>query len=165
MIRHIGFSAALLIAAPLGAASPILRYPNVSKDAVTSRAVEIPAGASTVLLSGQTPAPSDPRAPIYSPAYWGDMETQTRAVFSKLDGTLAGLNLHMSDVASLRIYLTGDPSRQGQPDLEGFGRAYAATFHAHADTKLPVRTVVTVAALGHPGVMIEVEALAVRPAP
>jgi enamine deaminase RidA (YjgF/YER057c/UK114 family) len=162
MLRFAAFPLLILAAMPCAAAPALIRYPNAAKDAVTSRAVEIPAGASTVLLSGQTPTPADPKAELHSSAYWGDTEAQTRAVFAKLAGTLAGLQLDMRDVASLRIYLVGDPAHQGQPDLEGFGRAYAAVFHPQPGAPLPARTVVTVAALGHPGILIEVEAVAVR---
>lgn len=163
MLNPVGLVLALLGSDPSAVTPSLLRYPNAAKDAVTSRAVEIPAGASTVLLSGQTPTPANPQAPLHTPAYWGDTEAQTRAVFAKLAGTLVGLKLGISDVASLRIYLVGDASHQGEPDLDGFARGYGSIFKPQSGAPLPVRTVVTVAALGHPGILIEVEAVAVRP--
>jgi enamine deaminase RidA (YjgF/YER057c/UK114 family) len=74
----------------------------------------------------------------------------------------------MADVVKLQVFLVGEPGVPGSGDSAGFERAYAHWFgngSAASPTNAmarPARTVVQVAALGHPGVRVEIDAIAVR---
>ena len=111
---------------------------------------------------GNTATPADPNAAQYSPAYWGDTETQTRAALKKIDAALREMKLTMADVVKLQAFVVA-PAGAPAADLAGFNRGYSAYFGANSQGKLPARTAVQVAALGHPGVLIEIEVMAVRP--
>jgi enamine deaminase RidA (YjgF/YER057c/UK114 family) len=146
------------------ARSLVVRHPNADPASVTSRAVEALPGAGLVFLSGQTPEPAAPEALRFSAAYWGDTETQTLATLAKLDRQLKGLGLSMADVVKLQVFLVGEPGVPGSGDSAGFERAYVHWSGASPTNTMarPARTVVQVAALGHPGVRVEIDAIAVR---
>jgi enamine deaminase RidA (YjgF/YER057c/UK114 family) len=147
------------------AAPPLVaRHANADPASVTSRAVEVLPGASLVFVSGQTPEPAAPQAPRSRAADWGDTEAQTRATLAKLERQLRTLGLSLADVVKLQVFLVGDPGVAGSADTAGFERAYAQRFGPGAVAP-PARTVVQVAALGHPGARIEIDAVAVRPGP
>lgn len=140
----------------------VTRYPNAGAGAVTSRAIEIAGAPSLVFVSGNTPQPADKAAAEYSPAYWGNMEAQTASVLAKIGVALGEMGLSMADVVKVQAFLVAPAP--GQPaDLAGFGRGFARSFGAASGGQLPVRTVVTVAALGKPGMLVEIEVTAVRP--
>jgi len=139
----------------------VTRYPNADPAAVTARAVEVLPGAGLVFVSGQTPEPAAPQAERFSASYWGDTEAQTRATLAKLERQLQTLGLSLADVVKLQVFLVGEPGVAGSADTAGFERAWAQRFGPGA-TARPARTVVQVAALGHPGVRIEIDAVAAR---
>jgi enamine deaminase RidA (YjgF/YER057c/UK114 family) len=140
----------------------VTRYPNAGAGAVTSKAVEIAGAPSLIFVSGNTPQPADPAAAAYSPAYWGDTEAQAASALAKIGITLGEMGLSMADVVKVQAFVVAPAP--GQPaDLAGFGRGFARSFGAASGGKLPARTVVTVAALGKPGMLVEIEVTAVRP--
>jgi enamine deaminase RidA (YjgF/YER057c/UK114 family) len=141
----------------------VTRYPNSGAGAVTSKAVEVAGAASLVFVSGNTPLPADPAAPEFSPAYWGDTEAQTASVLKKLAAVLDELGLGMADVVKVQVFLVA-PGSEKLADLAGFGKGFAKYFGAASQGSLPARTVVTVASLGRPGMLVEIEVTAVRPA-
>ena len=157
----------LLAVLPTAAASAadIVRHPlpNGSTFPI-AQAVEVPAGLTTVYLSGATPTPADPAAAQNSPAYWGDTRTQATAVFTRMKATLEGLGLGFGDVVSMTVYLVGDPATGGRMDFAGFMAAYSQHFGTAAQPRLPARSTVQVAGLVAPGMLVEVEVTAVRPA-
>jgi enamine deaminase RidA (YjgF/YER057c/UK114 family) len=142
--------------------SGVIRYPNTGPNAVTSKAVEVPAGHSLVFVSGNTPTPAKPDAAQYSPEYWGDTEAQSRAAFEKIDAALKEMRLTMADVVKVQVFLVA-PAGQTMADSAGFAKAFTKYFGAYSQNKLPARTVVTIAALGRPGMLVEIEVAAVRP--
>lgn len=141
----------------------VTRYPNPGATAVTSKAVEIAGASSLVFVSGNTPLPRDPAAAEFSAAYWGDTEAQTASVFDKIAAALADTGLTMADVVKVQVFLVA-PSQGQLADLGGFGRSYTRYFGAATGGKLPARTVLTVASLGRPGMLVEIEVTAVRSA-
>lgn len=143
--------------------SPITRYPNAGAGAMTSKAVEIAGTASLVFVSGNTPQPLDKTAPEFSPQYWGDMEAQTASALARITATLGETGLTMADVVKVQAFVVA-PAPGQQADLAGFNKGFARSFGAASRGQLPSRTVVTVAALGRPGMLVEIEVTAVRPA-
>jgi len=153
-------SLALLLAA-CQSAPGVIRYPNAGPTAVTSKAVEVPAGHSLVFVSGSTPTPAKADAAQYSPEYWGDTEAQTRAAFAKIDATLKEMRLTMADVVKVQVFLVA-PAGQTMADSAGFAKGFTRYFGDYSQKQLPSRTVVTIAALGRPGMLVEIEVAAVR---
>jgi enamine deaminase RidA (YjgF/YER057c/UK114 family) len=160
-LRH---AAVLTLAALAGCQSfsstVVTRYPNPA-GSVTSKAVEIAGAPSLIFVSGNTPAPADGAAAEFSAAYWGDTEAQTASTLKKINAALAEARLSMADVVKLQVFLVA-PAQGQLADLAGFGRGYNRYFGAATGGKLPSRTVVTVASLGRPGMLVEIEVTAVR---
>ncbi|WP_171060559.1 Rid family hydrolase [Poseidonocella sp. HB161398] len=127
-----------------------------------AEAVELPANARLLFLSGQgpemIPGAPDPEA-IES---HGDMERQTFSVLSVIRAALAAKGYAMADIVKMIAYLRCAPG-QGTLDLEGFGRAYRRFFGDGGDLcQLPARSRVEVARLMNPGWLVEIEVIAAR---
>src|ERR1700743_2208861 len=97
-------AAVVLTLLPLGAvmAEGVTRYPlaNGNKFPI-ARAVEVPAGTTLIFHSGITPSPADPKAPLNSPAYWGDTRTQALSAFANIKASLDDLHLGFGDVIKM----------------------------------------------------------------
>lgn len=143
-----------------GCASTVVHYPNAEPTAVTAMATEAGGGAGLVFVSGQSPEPADVAAARDSAAYWGDTEAQARSALAKVEKRLRSTGLGMDDVVKVQVFLVGDPALQGRADSEGFGRAWTERFGGAAIK--PARTVVQVAGLAHPGMLVEIDAIAAR---
>jgi enamine deaminase RidA (YjgF/YER057c/UK114 family) len=141
------------------AAQDIVRHPVPDSDFPISRAVEIPAGAQIVHLSGAVPTRPPASSADVTTGY-GTTQSQTVSVLSSIDATLADLDLSMSDVFRMQVFLVAPPGEAAM-DFEGFMQGYIQFFRDGAD--LPVRTVVEVAGLAHPDWLVEIEVSAVRP--
>lgn len=130
-----------------------------------SAAVEVPGGATRVLLSGTVPPLVDKTRPSTDPAaYGGDTRAQTVGVLKAIQAQLAGLGLGMQDVVKMQVFLVGDPAKGGRMDFEGFMQGYTQFFGAAAgQPNLPVRSALQVAALANPAWLVEIEVEAVRP--
>ncbi|MFT8444024.1 MAG: RidA family protein [Acetobacter orientalis] len=127
-----------------------------------STAVEVPAGASTIYLSGMGAPVQDKTAPAKSLEAYGDTQTQTLASLQRIEGELKKLNLTMGDVVQMHIYMVADP-RTKQLDFPGMMKAYTQYFGTAKQPNLPVRSAFAVAQLANPGWLIEIEVTAVRP--
>jgi len=143
-------------------AATVKRYPIPDSTFPIALAVEVPASSSLVFLSGQTPVPADPEAEEFSAAYWGDTEAQSLSVLGKIDEALKSTGLTMSDVVKMQAFLVGTPDT-GKMDFAGFMKAYTQYFGTETQSNLPARTTVQIAALGRPGMLVEIEVIAVRP--
>ncbi|OAG77349.1 TdcF protein [Acetobacter malorum] len=126
-----------------------------------STAVEVPAGATTVYLSGMGAPVQDKTAPPKSLEAYGDTRTQTLASLQRIEGELKKLNLTMGDVVQMHIYMVADP-RTKQLDFDGMMKAYTQYFGTEKQPNLPVRSAFAVAQLANPGWLIEIEVTAVR---
>ncbi|MCC4597150.1 RidA family protein [Xanthomonas campestris pv. phormiicola] len=157
-----GLCAALSLPALAGAAE-IVRHKIPNSDFPISAAVEIPAGKTTVYLSGAVPRPIDPSAPKDSPAAYGDTKAQTISVLSQLKAQLEGMGLGMGDVVKMQAFLVGDPALGGKMDFAGFMEGYRQFFGTPEQPNLPSRSAFQIAALGNPLYRIEIEVVAVRP--
>lgn len=123
----------------------------------------VPAGHSLVFLSGALPDAADPNAERGTIAYYGDTETQTESVLSKIQATLGAQGLTMGDVVSMTVYLVGDPAKGDKMDFAGMMSAYSRYFGTPAQPNRPSRSTVQVAALAAPGFLVEIEVTAAKP--
>lgn len=165
MIRSTACLAALMLAAySLSAAAQegvIVRHPIPGSDFPIAQAVEIPPGATRVLLSGTVPAPAEGATDPNSPSAYGNTEAQTLSVLKQIEGKLQALGLSMGDVVKMQVYLVA-PSDQEPMDFAGFMKGYGQFFGTAAQKNLPVRSVFEVAGLVEPAWLVEIEVEAVR---
>ncbi len=162
-------AAVLALAALAGCASQpagtdVLRHRLSGSDFPIAAAVEVPAGATTVYLSGQVPPVVDKALPGNDPrAYGGDTRAQTLGVLRAIESQLKGLGLGMGDVVKMQVFLVADPRKGNVMDFAGFMEGYTQYFGTSAQPRLPVRSAFQVAALANPAWLVEIEVTAVRP--
>jgi len=146
---------ALLVVAGIqfgaGAAESIVRTPLAGSNFPIAAAVSVPAGSDLVFVSGATASSAD-----------GNTETQTVSVLKSLAATLERVNLKLSDVVQLRVFLVGDPDKGGKMDFAGLQAGYTQFFGTKDQPNLPARTTVQVASLAGPGLLVEIDAVAAR---
>lgn len=149
-------AAALALVALLAAASGPARADDVVRHPMgnfpISSAVEVPPGYGTIYVSGVLPDPADKAI---------DTEAQTRSELKKIAGELAAIHLGLGDIVQMHVYLVADP-KTGKMDFPGMMKAYREFFGTAAQPNLPARAAVQVQALALPGMLVEIEAVAVR---
>lgn len=139
----------------------LIRHPIPNSDFPIAQAVEVPAGKTLVFLSGTVPAPLDPTAEKFTPAYWGDTTAQTVSVMKKIEANLKALGLGLGDVVKMQAFLVAPPGETAM-DFSGFMTGYTQFYGPKAETRLPTRTTVQIAGLAAPGMLVEIEVTAVR---
>ena len=161
MMKSFAFAAALA-ATPLAVnAQEVIRHKLPDSDFPISRAVEVPAGKTTVYLSGVVPAVADAAADPATPAAWGDTKTQTVSVLTGIDASLKDLGLSMGDVVKMQVFLVAP---EGAPaDFAGFMEGYTQFFGTPEQPNLPARSAMIVDQLVNPNWLVEIEVTAVRP--
>lgn len=159
-----GVAAACLVVALAGpaAAQDVVRHRTPGSNFPIAMAVEVPAGVTTVMVSGMVPAVADAGAPRNSLASFGDTRTQTASVLSRIETSLKAIGLSLGDVVRMQVFLVGDPDKGGRMDFDGFMAAYTERFGTAAQPNLPARSVMQVAGLVNPGWLVEIEVTAVR---
>lgn len=143
-------------------AQSVIRHPIPGSDFPISLAVEIPADATLVYLSGQVPSVTNETAEPTSIEAFGDTEVQTISVLDKIEGILADLDLTLSDVVKMQAFIVGDPEMEGKMDFAGFMAGYTKFFGTEAQPNLPSRSAMQVAGLVNPGWLVEIEVVALR---
>lgn len=143
-------------------AQTVIRHPIPDSNFPISQAVEIPADATLVYLSGQVPAVMDEAAESGTIAAFGNTEAQTVSVLEKIDTILTSLDLTMSDVVKMQAFLVGDPEMEGKMDFEGFMSGYTQFFGTAEQPNLPSRSAMQVAGLVNSGWLVEIEVVALR---
>lgn len=134
---------------------PIANFP-------VSSSVQVRGNVTTTYLSGEIPPIVDREAdPSTSQAY-GDTQTQTAGILGKIQATLEGLGLGISDVVKMQVFLVH--TAQAPMDFRGFMQGYAQFFGV-GQPQLPARSVVGVSGLANPGWLVEIEVVAVSGAP
>ncbi len=163
-LRHLWAWPVLALAQPAAAApaAQIVRHPAPDPAAPILIGVTIPAGAQTLVLSGQVPPVIDAKADRASIAAYGDTATQTVGVLHKIEAALKQRGLGLGDVVKLTVYLVGDPAKGGKLDFAGFSQGYAQFFGTAQQPNKVARTTVQVAALANPGFLVEIEATAAK---
>lgn len=159
----IGLAVALILFAPkTSLAQAVVRHPIPNSTFPIALATEIPASATVVYVSGQVPPTVDESADPNSFAAFGNTETQTIGVLKKIEEILTSLDLTMSDVVKMQVFLVGDPALDGKMDFEGFMAGYTQFFGTETQPNLPARSAMQVAGLVNPGWLVEIEVAAVR---
>lgn len=144
-------------------AGEVVRHKIPNSDFPISLAVEIPASAKLVNLSGAVSPITDSNADPKSIAAYGNTEAQTISALKSIEGTLKGLGLSLGDVVKMQVYLVGAPNNEGKMDYAGFMKGYTQFFGTANQKNLPTRSVFQVAGLANPGYLVEIEVSAVRP--
>jgi enamine deaminase RidA (YjgF/YER057c/UK114 family) len=142
----------------------IQRIPIPNSDFPISLGVWVPAGSDTLYLSGNVPPVANASAPKGSAeSYGGSTEAQTVATIQRIQQALESQKLTLADVVMMHVYLLGDPSRDNKMDFAGFMAGYTKYFGTKEQPNKPARSALQVAALAAPGVLVEIEVIAVRP--
>jgi enamine deaminase RidA (YjgF/YER057c/UK114 family) len=128
-----------------------------------SSTVTVPAGTDTVYLSGMTPPVVDQNAKGSPAMFGGNTQAQTLGTLKRIEEVLKSQNLTMGDVVMMHVYLVGDPATEGKMDFAGMMAAYTQFFGTKEQPNKPARTTVQVAALGAPGMFVEIEVIAAKP--
>jgi enamine deaminase RidA (YjgF/YER057c/UK114 family) len=165
MHRLLGVSAlAMLLALAAPAfAQDVTRHKIPNSDFPIAQAVEIPAGKTTVYVSGAVPPITNQSAEKNTIAAYGDTKTQTETVLRSIEKTLSGIGLKIGDVVKMQVFLVGDPDKGGKMDFAGFMQGYTQFFGTKEQPNLPTRSVFQVSGLANPGFLVEIEVTAVRP--
>lgn len=149
-----------VVATTQAADNAIIRHKLPDSDFPIALAVEVPANKTLVHLSGQVPIAIHADADTSTIEAYGSMEEQATSALQAIDKTLKSLNLSMSDVYRMQVFLV---AQEGKVDFSGFMKGYSKFFGTEAQQLLPVRSAVEVAALANPGWLIEIEVSAARP--
>ena len=114
-----------------------------------SQAVEVTGGQRTIYCAGQASMSADGR-----PLHEGDMAAQLAQAMDNLESVLKEAGCSLSDVVRLNYYTT---------NIDAFFGAFtAATTRLAAAGCQPASTLLGVARLAFPELMIEIEATAVK---
>jgi len=127
-----------------------------------SGAVIVPSGYETIYVSGMVPKAINSDAPKGSTPEYGDTKTQTISVLTQMQALLDKQQLSMGDIVMMHVYLAGDPKMGGKMDFAGMMAGYTQFFGTAEQPNKPARSAMQVAALAFPGLLVEIEAIAVR---
>ena len=111
----------------------------------------VPAGSEIFFVSG-----------IPGSAATGDTEAQTAEVLTKLGKVLSANGYAFGDVVNAKVYLVGDPKKDGKMDFLGMNTSFAKVFGTADQPHKPSRVTVQVAALAGPGSLVEIELTAAK---
>ncbi|WP_165772092.1 RidA family protein [Niveispirillum lacus] len=125
-------------------------------------AVQVPAGSDLFFLSGTVPPVANKDAPAGSIESFGNTETQTVNVLTRIQETLKAQGLTMGDVVLMHVYLVGDPAKEGKMDFAGMMAGYTKFFGTPEQPNKPARSTVQIAGLVSPGMLVEIEVLAAK---
>ena len=149
---------------PASGPADITRHAGASGSPIL-QAVEVPAGARTLYLSGMLPDPVDPAragAPDLAIADYGDTRTQTVSTLNKIKRALEARGYSMRDAIKMTVYVAGDPALGGRMDFAGMNAGFR-TFFGTADNPNTVsRSTIQVAALAGPAYLVEIEVTAAK---
>jgi len=127
-----------------------------SPTAVIAGTASVAAGSKIVFISGTTPAPLDPA----DPDNLGDTRQQTLSVLTRMQAQLAELGMDMGDVVKMTVFLVGVPELEGRMDSAAMNEVFRTFFGTAEQPNRPTRSTIQIAALGRPGMYVEIEAIA-----
>ncbi len=158
--KTLAMGAALVAAATTTTAADLVRHRTPGSDFPILMAVEVPATYKTIYLSGMVPGIADASKAAGTLEAYGDTRAQTVSVLQNIERNLKRLNLSMSDVIKMQVFLVGDPRLQGKMDFKGMMEGYTQFFGTKEQPNLPTRSVFQVSGLANPGWLVEIEAVA-----
>lgn len=127
-----------------------------------AEAIEVPANARQIVLSGVGPELTDPSAAAGSIKAYGDTKAQTLSVIKQIEATLKRHGYTLGDVVSMQALVVGDPALNGEADFEGFSEVYNQYFGTQAQPNVPARTRAQVIRLVPPGWLVEITVTAIK---
>ena len=113
-------------------------------------------GSKLVFLSGTTPLPLDPAVP----ENLGDTRQQTLSVLTRMRSQLESMGMGMGDLIKLTVFLVGVPELDGRMDSAAMNEVFSTFFGTEEQPHRPTRSTIQVAALGRPGMYVEIEGIA-----
>jgi 2-iminobutanoate/2-iminopropanoate deaminase len=125
-------------------------------NAVIASTASVAEGSKIVFISGTTPAPLDPA----DPDNLGDTRQQTLSVLTRIQNQLEELGLGMGDVVKMTVFLVGVPELDGRMDSAAMNEVFRTFFGTAEQPNRPTRSTIQIAALGRPGMYVEIEAIA-----
>lgn len=150
-------SALLLLCSACSIAQPV-RHANLASSLPISTAVEVD---GLLFHSGVIPSPANPQLERSDSGYWGNTQQQTQSVLEKIRVSLEEKGYAMGDVIKMTVFLVAPAGQQGM-DFSGFMAAYTEYFGEASAGLLPARSVVEVAGLVAPGMLVEIEVIAAK---
>lgn len=139
----------------------IVRHRTPGSNFPILTAVEVPRDATLVYLSGTVPQVVDDTAEQGSPDRYGNTAAQTVSTLESVAAKLETLDLSMSDIIKMQVYLVAPEGSDGM-DFSGFMEGYVQYFGTEEQPNLPTRSVFEVAGLANPSWLVEIEVVAVR---
>jgi 2-iminobutanoate/2-iminopropanoate deaminase len=127
-----------------------------SPTAIIASTASVAEGSKIVFISGTTPAPLDPAVP----ENLGDTRQQTLSVLTRIQAQLAELGMDMGDVVKMTVFLVGVPELDGRMDSAAMNDVFRTFFGTAEQPNRPTRSTIQIAALGRPGMYVEIEAIA-----
>ena len=124
--------------------------------------VQVPTGSDLFYLSGTTPPAVNKEAPAGSTDVYGNTETQTANVLTRIQESLKAQGLTMGDVVLMHVYLVGDPAKDGKMDFAGMMASYTKFFGTAEQPNKPARSTVQISSLVVPGMLVEIEVVAAK---
>lgn len=106
-------------------------------------------GGRTIWLAGHLAAEDEKGNSLA-----GDFDGQVRCVFRKLDATLKEADASLTDIVTMTIFIV---------DVSNNTRFVELRKEFFSDENYPASTLVTVAALNRPELMVEINAVAIAP--
>jgi enamine deaminase RidA (YjgF/YER057c/UK114 family) len=129
-----------------------------SPTSVIAGTATVPPGSTIVFISGTTPSPLDPAVP----ENLGNTREQTLSVLGKIKATLEGMDMDMGDVVKMTVFLVGTPETEGRMDSAAMNEVFRTFFGTAEQPNRPTRSTIQIAALGRPGMYVEIEAIAAK---
>lgn len=129
-----------------------------SPAAPISSTASLPAGSRLFFISGTTPQPPDPA----KPDELGDTRQQTLSVLTRIKAQLESMGLGMGDVVKMTVFLVGVPEKEGRMDSAAMNEVFRTFFGTPEQPNRPTRSTIQIAALGRPGMYVEIEAIAAK---
>lgn len=154
----------IVIAAVAALGSAFAQSPTHIQTEKSAIASAVWAG-NMLFVSGTSPSPVTPADRAKgTPAVYGDTKAQAVSVLGKIETTLKEQGLTMGDVVMMHVYLVADPANAGKMDFSGMNAGFTQFFGTAAQPNKPARTTVQIVGLVGGGALVEIDAVAVKPA-
>ena len=155
MIKHLLLVAVALIGPLTASAQERREVPLPSSNAISSVASAAVWAGNTLYVSGWL----DPDMKTHT-----DTTSQTVGIIKDIQKLLESQKLTLGDVVMMRVYLGGDPAKDGKADFSGMMAGYTQFFGTKDQPSKPARTTLQVVLpAGDRGALVEIDLIAVRP--